>query len=337
MPDIVLLGDINIDIIASLPAYPARTTEGVASALEYHTGGAVVNTSLALANMGADVGLIGRIGTDALANQVTSDLDKAGIDLSQIQIDPIVRTGLIYVVVTPDGERTMFSARGANVFTEISDDLDSYFANARWYHFSGYVLLAEPQHTTAIAGLESAQRYHCRVSLDPGPEPAMRLQRHIKELLPKIDIFFPNEDETMILGKGKDFRDSINRLLGYGAKAVAVKVGRAGCVLAYDQHYHEIPAFEVQVKDTTGAGDSFNGGVALGRMVGLSWPASGVIGNALGAIACSRQGSGAREINVKLLEDLIVQDQFKPQWAAWQTALEEVLAWLEGGIGAEFA
>ncbi len=328
MPDVIFLGDINIDIIASLPAYPTWGGEGVANAIEYHTGGAVFNTSLALANMGVDVGIIGRIGTDPLAAQVISDMDKAGIDRSRIQIDPAVRTGLIYIVVTPDGERTMFSARGANVFTEVREDLSDYFSNARWYHFSGYTLLAHPQHATAISGLESARRYLCRVSMDPGPEPAMRYHKQIREILPKVDVFFPNEQELIILAQSKNFKDAIADILDGGPKAVVVKRGGKGCVIAYDEQHYEIPAFEVQVQDTTGAGDSFNAGVALGRMVGLSWPASGVLGNILGAIACSKKGGGADEINTKRVEEFIIKDQFKPQWAKWQAALEEVLAWL---------
>jgi hypothetical protein len=64
-------------------------------------------------------------------------------------------------------------------------------------------------------------------------------------------------------------------------------------------------------------------------MVGLSWPASGVLGNALGAMACARKGSGAGTINAKQVEELIAQDQFKPQWANLQSALEAARAWLQ--------
>ena len=73
MPDVILLGDINIDMIASMPAYPVWGGEGVVGTLEYHTGGGVVNTARALANMGVTVGIIGRIGSDALAQQVRTD------------------------------------------------------------------------------------------------------------------------------------------------------------------------------------------------------------------------------------------------------------------------
>ncbi len=328
MPDVILLGDINIDINASMPAYPGRGSEGVATAVEYHTGGAVVTTSLALANMGVEVGVIGRIGTDALAAQVLTDLKEIGVDRSQIQTDKVVSTGLIYIVVNPDGERTMFSSRGANVFTIPKPEWEDYFSNSRWYHFSGYALLAQPQQDAAVHALELARYNHCHVSLDPNPEPAMRYGKRIKELLPKIDVFFPNEQELMILSGTANLKDAVNAILDKGAKAIAVKRGSKGCAIAHGNDYLEIPAFEIQVKDTTGAGDSFNAGFLLGRMVGLSWEASGVLGNALGAIASATQGTGAADIDFAKVIELLEADMFKPQWSQWHWAVEQVLAYL---------
>ncbi|MEM7347570.1 MAG: carbohydrate kinase family protein [Chloroflexota bacterium] len=328
MPDVTLLGDINIDIIAPVSAYPSLGSAGLVTAIEYHSGGGVVNTAFALSSMGVDVGIIGCVGSDVLADRVLSDLQAAKVDTSRIQVNSSVNTGMIYIAVTPDGERTMFSARGANVFTKPTDDLVSYFQDSRWYHFSGYALLAEPQKSAAISGLEAAHQSLCRVSLDPGPEPAMQYGKQIKSLLPKVDIFFPNEEEITLLAGAKDLQEGINELLQEGAKAIVVKRDRRGCIIGHEQAYYEIPAFEIQAVDSTGAGDSFNAGVLLGRMVGLSWPASGVLGNALGALTVASKGSGAGNINARQVGELITQDQFKQQWRDWQSALEEVLAWL---------
>jgi ribokinase len=235
---------------------------------------------------------------------------------------------LIYVVVTPDGERTMFSSRGANVFTEVTSDLDSYLASARWYHFSGYALLAQPQHTTALTGLDIAKQHRCRVSLDPGPDPVIQLGKQMKKLLEKVDIFFPNEREFQLLTNGRPLKEGTQELLDNGAKAIVIKRGKAGCVAAFEKRYYEIPAFEVQARDTTGAGDAFNAGVILGRMVGLTWPASCVLGNALGAIACMEKGSAALQVTSRNVSELISSQQFKPLLVPWQSAIEEVLAWL---------
>ena len=330
MPDVILLGDINIDISASMPAYPSRGGEGVANAVEYHTGGSVVSTAIALSKMGVETGIIGRVGNDALSTQVMTDLARFGIDNTHIQVDSVVSTGLIYIVVNPDGERTMFAARGANVFTTPDEGWADYFSSSRWYHLSGYALLAEPQSRAAGYALDLAQQIHCRVSLDPNPEPAMRYANQIRALLPKIDIFFPNEQELMLLSGGKPFVDAIEDLLDAGARAVVVKRGAEGCIVATKKTYLELPAFEIRVKNTTGAGDCFNAGVVLGRMVGLGWAASGILGNALGAIASANAGAGAATVSANRVVELIEQDMFKPQWERWHGALEQVLAYLTG-------
>ncbi len=328
MPDVVLLGDINIDISASMPAYPARGGEGVTTSVEYNTGGSVVTTSLALANMGADVGVLGRIGTDALATQALADLEAIGVDRSQIQIDQVVSTGLIYIVVNPDGERTMFSSRGANVFTTPKSTWDAYFSNTRWYHFSGYALMSQPQQDAAIYALELARQNHCRVSLDPNPEPAMRYSNRVLELLSKIDIFMPNEMELMVISGETNLDDAIRRTLNMGVKAVVVKRGKRGCVIAHNKKTVQLPPFEVNVKDSTGAGDSFDAGVLFGRMVGLSWEASGVLGNALGAIATSSHGTGGVAINPDSVIEMLEANMFKPEWQEWHWAIEQILAYL---------
>jgi len=328
MPDVVLLGDINIDINASMPAYPARGGEGVTTSVDYNTGGSVVTTSLALANMGGDVGVLGRIGVDALAAQALSDLEAIGVDRSQIQIDQVVSTGLIYIVVNPDGERTMFSSRGANVFTTPKPEWEKYFSHSRWYHFSGYALMSQPQQDAAVHALALARQNHCRVSLDPNPEPAMRYSKRILELLSKIDIFMPNEMEIMVTSGETNLDDAIKRILDAGVKAVVVKRGKKGCMVAYDKEVFQLPSFEINVKDSTGAGDSFDAGMLLGRMVGLSWEASGVLGNALGAIATSTYGTGGAAISPDSVIEMLEANMFKPEWQEWHWAIEQVLAYL---------
>ena len=330
MPEVILLGDINVDMIATLPVYPARGAGGVVNTIATHTGGSVVSTAVALSAMGVQAGIVGRLGNDALSVQVLNDLDKANIDRTCIQIDTVVSTGLIYIIVNPDGERTMFSARGANVLTEPTPEMDTYFVNSRWYHFSGYTLLAEPQQSAARYGLDLAKQNRCAVSFDPGTEPALRYGKQIKELLAKTDIFFPNEQELIAVTGIMDFKEAIQDLLNTGLRALIVKTGRKGCILAYDKVYVEIPGFEIQVKDTTGAGDSFNSGVILGRMVGLGWVSSAILGNAMGALASAAYGTGPGDITPRKVIELIEADILKPHWEEMYSAVDSVLAYLSG-------
>ena len=88
--------------------------------------------------MDMDVGFIGRVGHDPLANRVLEDLQAAGVDCSTVQVDSKVSTGLIFIAVTVDGERTMYAARGANAYTQANGIEPDYFTNCRWIHLSSY-------------------------------------------------------------------------------------------------------------------------------------------------------------------------------------------------------
>jgi len=332
MPDIIVMGDINIDITFSIPAYPVPGSEAMATAVKMHTGGSAVNTAIALARMDMDVGFIGRVGQDPFAQRVVADLQNVGVDCSQMQVDPKVSTGLILIAVSADGERTMFGARGANSFTEANVIDAQYFANCRWVHLSSYSFLAHAQYETILTALDLAENSpYTRVSLDIGTEPALRARSQILQLLPRLDVILPNEQEIALLGEGQPLNESLDHLLnGRGANAVVTKRGRRGCLLAIGNKRVDLPAFNIMPKDSTGAGDSFNAGVVLGRLVGLSWEASAALGNAMGGMATMYEGAGANSISRNDIAKLIETHLFKEEWTSARMALEELTAWFEG-------
>jgi ribokinase len=331
MPDIIVIGDINVDVNFTIPAYPRPGNEAIATAVQMNTGGSAVNTAIALAKMDMDVGFIGRIGQDTLASQVLGDLKQIGVDCTHIQTDPRVSTGLIFIAVSIDGERTMFGARGANAFTEASSIKPEYFRHCRWLHLSGYSFLSYHQYETLLFALELAKNSpHTRVSLDIGTEPAFRARAQIIEILPKIDVIFPNEAEIGLLSQGQPIPEALDYLLSKGANAIVTKRGRRGSILAVGNKRITFPAFEVNVKDTTGAGDSFNAGVVLGRLVGLSWEASAVLGNAFGGLVTTQDGGGAMAIHRNDVAKIVERHLFKEEWASTQFALEELIAYFEG-------
>ncbi len=332
MPDIIVMGDINVDVIFTIPAYPVPGTEAVATSVEMHTGGSAVNTAIALAKMDMDVGFIGRIGQDPLANITLLDLEQAGVDCSQIQRDSKVGTGLIFIAVSVDGERTMFAARGANVFTELKEIDPDYFTNCRWIHLSSYSFLAHHQYETMLTALDIAENSpYTRVSLDIATEPALRARSRIMEILPRLDIIIPNETEVSILGEGHSVEASLDYLLNeQGAKAIVTKLGSQGCLLAVGDKRVVLPSFNVKAIDTTGAGDSFNAGVVLGRLIGLSWEAAAALGNSMGGFASTKEGAGAQFINRNEISRLVEKHLFKDEWQSNLMALEELSAWFEG-------
>ena len=251
------------------------------------------------------------------------------MDARLVQFDPAVSTGVIFIAVTPDGDRTMFGARGANSFTD-SELLDEpYFASARWIHFSGYALLDEPQRLAALHALGLAAKVGCQISLDTGMVPALRAQQFIHRLLPCLDVVLPNETELFLLTDGVSSRQGPMRLLERGVRAVVAKYGASGSEVTIPNLQVNLPAFNISPFDTTGAGDCFNAGFISGRLAGLDWESAAVLGNACGALAAQRQGSAAVHITPATVYDLIDEHASAPEWYEWRTALKKVMDYLE--------
>jgi ribokinase len=337
MPQVIALGDINVDFIAHIPYYPQPGGGGVARQARLYSGGSAANTALVLARCGMEVGLIARVGRDALAAQTVVELLEAGVDGRQIQYDPERMTGTMFVAVTPDGERTMFGYRGANA--RLDPDLlqPAQIAHAQLLHISGYVLLESPQRDAALRALDIAHQAGLKVSLDVGVEVAQGLKQEVRDLLSLVDWIFPNELEAESLVGHADGPRAVERFLGYGLEAVILKLGEMGCVIGTGDGVFAVPAFGVQVMDTTGAGDSFDAGFIAGRLAGLSWRASGLLANALGALAASVDGAGESLPGPAEAIQLLNQREGYRHWGNWQPEIEIVRDFLEQVMSVERA
>jgi len=301
MLDVIALGDVNVDIIAHFPQYPAKGQDALATSTEIHCGGSAANTAIALARMGLRVGLIARVGPDSWALKALSCLEDAGVDPGGLQRDPAAMTGMMYIVVTPDGERTILGYRGANVLTQADQIKADYIRQSRFFHLSGYALLSEPQRSAAFLALEMACRYGLTVTLDPGMTISREARDAMRALLPTVDILLPNLPEARDLSGHHTPEDCVRALLEAGVRTVALKLGRKGCLIAEDGRLERIPGFRIQARDSTGAGDSFAAGFIAGLLGGLDLSGAAVLGNALGAMSTAQVGAAtvfpkAREV-----------------------------------------
>jgi len=118
-------------------------------------------------------------------------------------------------------------------------------------------------------------------------------------IFPHTDFFVPNYYEASRLTESGGMEDIADRLLSFGIGNVVVKNGNRGCHIQSRSEKHLVPAFKVDVMDTTGAGDAFNAGFIAGVLKGLSLYECGVWGNASGAMCVKRIGAspGFRHIN----------------------------------------
>jgi ribokinase len=307
MPDAIALGDINVDIIAHFARYPDKGEDALAYSTEIHCGGSAANTAMALSRMGIRASLIGRVGPDSWALKALSSLEDAGVDPRGLQRDRAAMTGLMYVIVTPDGERTILGHRGANVFTEAAQIREEYIQESRLFHLSGYALLTEPQRSAALLALEMACRHNLTVTLDPGMSVSKTARDAIRAVLPVIDILLPNLPEAQDLTGREAPDDCAQALVDAGVQTVALKLGREGCLIANKDSMERVPAFAIDTRDSTGAGDSFAAGFIAGLLGGVGLQGAAVLGNALGAMSAAQVGAAtafpkAREVLTLLRE-----------------------------------
>jgi len=329
MVDVIALGDVNIDIIAQFPSYPAEGQDALATSTEFHCGGSAANSAMALARMGFEVSLISRVGADPLATRAVDGLAEAGVLPVGLQRDATAATGLMYVVVTAGGERTILGDRGANVLTDPHQIPEEIFYGARLFHLSGYALLADPQRSAALLALEMACRHGLTVALDPGLSVFQSALDEMRALLPAVDILLPNRAEAQELAGLTGSRACVQSLLEAGAKLVALKLGREGCLLGSQEGLIHIPGFPARARDTTGAGDYFAAGLLAGFLGGLTWPGAAALGNAMGAAAVARVGAGASVPRAQEVLDLLLQQMNGLTGAEPAPPVEELVTYVK--------
>jgi ribokinase len=325
VPDVVAFGDINVDIIAQFDSYPAKGDDALAYATAIHCGGSAANTAITLARIGVKTGLISRVGPDSWALKALGCLEEAGVDPRYLQRDPVAMTGMMYVVVTPDGERTILGHRGANVFTDPNQIREEDIQGAKLFHLSGYSLLAEPQRSAALLSLEIACRHGLTVTLDPGMTLPKAALDEILALLPVINIFLPNLSEAQQMTDLTSPQDCAQALLDRGVQAVALKLGQDGCLVANGAGFYRIPAFMVETRDSTGAGDSFAAGIIAGVLGDLDWQGAAVLGSALGAMSAAQVGAATTAPKARSMLALLREHRHEPTHIDCLETIEQVI------------
>lgn len=326
--EILLLGDINIDTVWPVSEFPGPGRDSFVKSVTAGIGGAVVNSAIVLDGLGQRTGLIACVGKDVWADQVAELLGKTCIDQTYLRVKSDYTTGLIFLVVTPDGERTMYACRGANDHLDIVDIDEEAVQSAKLLHITGYALLKSPQKEAVWRAVELAKKYHVPISLDTGLEPAILNPQGLRRLLPELAICVTGLKETAELFNLSTPKDSADHLLSLGIQLVAIKLGEKGSYVANKKGSYFCPSFSVDAVDTTGAGDSFTAGLLYGWMRGLNLPASAILGNALGALAATVYGAGLSLPGKQSVLDFLRSSQSKTA-GIQKISIDEVISVLE--------
>ena len=267
MPKLLVVGSSNTDMTVRLPRLPAPGETVLGSTFATSPGGKGANQAVAARRAGGDVVFVTAVGNDDLGKRAIDLFREHGIDTSHIRVYDGVSSGVALIFVGDDGENMIGVASGANhrLSPEDIDGLPGSVFRA------GDVLLVglEIPIETAARAIERGARAGMRVILNPAPVPASA-ESITDGLLSLVDVLTPNRLEAFALarmspdsGHEPDWIACADRLLQGGARAVVITLGAQGCLIASGAKTRRIPAPQVNVVDTVGAGDAFNGALAV--------------------------------------------------------------------------
>jgi ribokinase len=288
---VLMFGDINIDNTFMLSEFPAPGRDGYADHIEMQIGGTVCNSALVMQGLGQPTSVLGSVGDDIWSRFIFEELRKASVDSSHVVIKPNTHTGLIFIAVTPNGERTMLSHRGANTAIQPEDLDQDIFDDICLLELSGYVFLRDPQRETAWRLVEMAGDRNIPISMDTGLDPVILAPDSIREVLPHLSVLITGGAEAERLAHANEYQSQINALLSLGPEQVAIKLGHEGAVLGWADGTLFSSAFPVNVLDTTGAGDAFSAGMLYGYLHNFSPNGSLLLANAMGGLATTVYGA----------------------------------------------
>ncbi|MGE5590438.1 MAG: ribokinase [Bacillota bacterium] len=288
MPDIVVLGSLNMDLVARVPRRP--TGGETLTGIDFKTinGGKGANQAVAAARLGASVAMVGRVGDDVFGGSLLQGLRQDGVDTSCVAVTAGVSSGTALITVDDRAENSIIIIPGANgrlTPTDV-DRHQAVITGARVL-----MLQLEVPIETVVRAAQAAKQAGVTVLLDPAP--ARQLP---EELLRSVDIITPNETEASMLsgrtvGDVRSAKLAAVDLMSRGIGTVLVKLGARGALLATGNTFEHVEGFPVHAVDTTAAGDAFGGALATGLVEGQSLPQAVSFANAVGALATTRFGA----------------------------------------------
>jgi ribokinase len=328
-PEILVLGDINADVIGRVKSWPEPGEECLAERLELHCGGVGANCALALRQWDVSVRLIGCVGQDDFGGFLLKTLTANGVDVRSVRRTRKAMTGMLYINVTRDGQRTFFGSRGANqLVSRLGHRESSLLKRARAASLMGYSFLDAGGEAAAQQVITAVRRNKGWVSLDVGMEPSKKIPRKILRAARTVDLLFVSSEEAATLTGCRGPEKAFHSLLKLGIPEIVMKLGKRGCLIVDNEEVRQVPSFAVRAVDSTGAGDAFTAAFLQGRLRGWPTAEASMAANAAGAAAAGVVGAGERLPTLQQIVRMLHAQQLKRSWDAVRL---RVLQRLSGG------
>lgn len=277
MSEVVSLGEALIDFI------PMESGVSLAdvSYFKKAPGGAPANVAVGLSKLGITSAFIGKVGNDPFGRFLARTFADNGVDISRMLFDPDHRTGLAFVSLTKEGvPEFMFYRNPSADMMLMPLDLDvAFIKSARIFHFGSITLISEPSKSATQVAIHHALEGGLMISYDPNLRKPLwpsldEARKGILSAMPYAHVVKVSEEELLFISERSGIAEGANWLLAEypNILLIAVTLGSQGAYFWTRTEEGYIPAFAVEVVDTTGAGDGFVSGMLSCLVATVSRP-----------------------------------------------------------------
>ncbi|HXH72743.1 MAG TPA: PfkB family carbohydrate kinase [Mariprofundaceae bacterium] len=279
MLDVLCVGHTSFDVTMSVTHQPANNEKMRAEAMQLAGGGPAANASVCVARLGGRAAFLGYLGNDVFGDLHVAELLAEGVDASLV-VRGAYDSAVSQVLAKPDGSRSVVSCRGQAPWLE-SGSVD-------WRHLEPKVVLFDGHEPLISAEIMLwAKEKGIPTVLDAGS-----VHRGTRELATQVDCLAASERFAHDWCNTEDMAQALSELAGMAPMAM-ITCGENGLLWSRDGQRGHLPAFSVEVVDSTGAGDAFHGALAYGMAQNLEWNALLRFASAVGALTCTRLGARA--------------------------------------------
>ena len=274
MKKILCFGDCNLDILIPIKELPVKGGCSFSSSVIINHGGGGGNVAVALHKLGFNITMISKLGKDIFGDFIKKYFEDMGINTKHLYFSDY-STGLTVGLISPDGEKRWIAVRGDAADLHIKEKEINEIELLNFLYISG-VVIAEGKESkeTAIKLAERVFKSGGKVFLDPNLRlPEWKISKEIKNafehIFKYINVFIPNQKELQLLGEDEDMKKSASNILQKGVQGIWVKKGNQGCSYFTKEKHFQLPAHEIKVIDTSGAGDAFDSAIIYGTLSGF--------------------------------------------------------------------
>lgn len=308
MPEVISFGAHIADALGwPFTEVPPGQQLAMLDRIKFTVAGTAAAPSVNLAKLGVDVATVGRIGNDSIGEFVRTTMTGYGVNTSYLKVDPALQTSASLLPIRHDGSRPALHVIGANAALTEDDVPWDAVAEAKVFHLGGAFILPGIDGEPMARILQRAKELGCITTVDFLMSPRPDAQDLISPSLQFIDFVMPNIEEAGWLVGSEDRTEIISWLHDQGVGCSILTLGGDGVSIA-ERGSPEVvlPAYDIDVVDTTGCGDAFTSGFISGLLEGLETAQAAERGLACGSLVATGLGSDAGIENLAQVENFRV-------------------------------